>query len=144
VCIVTGDYAMQNVALQMGLRLVAPDGKRIWRTRRWALRCSACFQICKVPPPPASVMPGMDSSFGAKNWPPWATAACASISSTRLLYDWAQKKQIVACILGVSGYPVHACECYAVKRATCMPGHRRLGGCSAVAVATRHCRRWRW
>ena len=48
VCIVTGDYAMQNVALQMGLRLVAPDGKRIWQTRRWALRCSACFQICKV------------------------------------------------------------------------------------------------
>lgn len=47
-CIVTGDYAMQNVALQMGLRLVAPDGKRIWQTRRWALRCSACFQICKV------------------------------------------------------------------------------------------------
>ena len=49
-CIVTGDYAMQNVALQMGLRLVAPDGKRIWQTRRWALRCSACFQICKVRP----------------------------------------------------------------------------------------------
>ena len=48
VCIVTGDYAMQNVALQMGLRLVAPDGKRIWQTRRWALRCTACFQICKV------------------------------------------------------------------------------------------------
>ena len=48
VCLVTGDYAMQNVALQMGLRLVAPDGKRIWQTRRWALRCSACFQICKV------------------------------------------------------------------------------------------------
>lgn len=48
VCIVTGDYAMQNVVLQMGLRLVAPDGKRIWQTRRWALRCSACFQICKV------------------------------------------------------------------------------------------------
>ena len=48
VCIVTGDYAMQNVALQMGLRLVAPDGKRIWQTCRWALRCSACTQICKV------------------------------------------------------------------------------------------------
>ena len=47
-CIVTGDYAMQNVVLQMGLRLVAPDGKRIWQTRRWALRCTACFQICKV------------------------------------------------------------------------------------------------
>lgn len=48
VCIVTADYAMQNVALQMGLRLVAPDGKRIWQTRRWALRCTACFQVCKV------------------------------------------------------------------------------------------------
>ena len=65
-CIVTGDYAMQNVALQMGLRLVAPDGKRIWQTRRWALRCSACFQICKVPPLPASATPWMDRSFGTK------------------------------------------------------------------------------
>ena len=45
---VTADYAMQNVILQMGLRLAAPDGMRITRTRRWALRCTACFQVSKV------------------------------------------------------------------------------------------------
>ena len=45
---VTGDYAMQNVILQMGLRLCAPDGMRITRTRRWALRCTACSQVSKV------------------------------------------------------------------------------------------------
>ena len=45
---VTGDYAIQNVILQMGLRLCAPDGMRITRTRRWALRCTACSQVSKV------------------------------------------------------------------------------------------------
>ena len=45
---VTADYAMQNVILQMGLRLCAPDGMRITRTRRWALRCTACSQVSKV------------------------------------------------------------------------------------------------
>lgn len=48
---VTGDYAMQNVILQMGLRLAAPDGMQIRETRRWALRCSACFQVSQVQSP---------------------------------------------------------------------------------------------
>eukprot|EP00803_Ostreobium_quekettii_P004253 evm.model.scf_468.6 EVM.evm.TU.scf_468.6 scf_468:34546-36975(-) len=43
----TSDYNMQNVLIQMGLRLVAPDGQRITRLVRWALRCSACFTVTK-------------------------------------------------------------------------------------------------
>ena len=43
ISLVTSDFAMQNVALQMGLRVVASDaGSRIREARRWALRCSAC------------------------------------------------------------------------------------------------------
>ncbi len=45
---VTADFAMQNVILQMGLRLASPDGRLIQQTRRWALRCTACFQVSKV------------------------------------------------------------------------------------------------
>ena len=45
---VTADFAMQNVILQMGLRLVAPNGMRIKQLTRWVLRCSACFKITKV------------------------------------------------------------------------------------------------
>ena len=48
VVIVTGDFAMQNVILQMGLCLAAPDGRRIGRLSRWVLRCSACFKVTKV------------------------------------------------------------------------------------------------
>ena len=45
---ITGDFAMQNVLLQMGLKLVSPgDGRRIHSVSRWALRCSACFQVTK-------------------------------------------------------------------------------------------------
>lgn len=48
---VTADFAMQNVILQMGLRLVAPNGMRIKQLSRWVLRCSACFKITKVSTP---------------------------------------------------------------------------------------------
>lgn len=48
---VTADFAMQNVILQMGLRLVAPNGMRIKQLSRWVLRCSACFKITKVSSP---------------------------------------------------------------------------------------------
>ena len=50
VSIVTADFAMQNLILQLGLRLVSPDGRRIRRISRWALRCSACFKVTKVTP----------------------------------------------------------------------------------------------
>lgn len=47
ICSVTADFSMQNVILQMGLRLAAPDGQQISRLSRWVLRCSACSRICK-------------------------------------------------------------------------------------------------
>ena len=37
----------QNVALQMGLRLIAPDGLRITRLQRWVLRCHACGGVTR-------------------------------------------------------------------------------------------------
>jgi len=43
----TGDYAMQNVILQMGLRLTTPDGVRVSELRRWVLRCHACGDVTK-------------------------------------------------------------------------------------------------
>lgn len=42
VAILTADFAMQNVILQMGLKLLTPDGRRIRRLSRWTLRCTAC------------------------------------------------------------------------------------------------------
>jgi RNA-binding protein NOB1 len=49
VAVVTADYAMQNVLLQMGLRLVTRDGQVIRRLSRWALRCGACFAVTREP-----------------------------------------------------------------------------------------------
>lgn len=43
----TGDFAVQNVLLQMGLTLIGTEGKRIQRVKSWVLRCHACFKICK-------------------------------------------------------------------------------------------------
>ncbi|GAB4856874.1 hypothetical protein Ancab_014793 [Ancistrocladus abbreviatus] len=45
VACVTGDYAMQNVILQMGLRLLAPGGMQIRELHRWILKCHACQKI---------------------------------------------------------------------------------------------------
>lgn len=50
VAVSTGDFAMQNVALQMGLNLVSPvDGKYIKQVKSHMLRCHACFHLCPVP-----------------------------------------------------------------------------------------------
>ncbi|KAF3448546.1 hypothetical protein FNV43_RR09259 [Rhamnella rubrinervis] len=45
VACVTGDFAMQNVLLQMGLRLVAPGGMQIRQLHRWILKCHACYTV---------------------------------------------------------------------------------------------------
>ncbi|GAV57932.1 NOB1_Zn_bind domain-containing protein [Cephalotus follicularis] len=45
VACVTGDFAMQNVLLQMGLRLVAPGGIQIRELHRWILKCHACYTM---------------------------------------------------------------------------------------------------
>ncbi|BAT73091.1 uncharacterized protein HKW66_Vig0014350 [Vigna angularis] len=45
VACVTGDFAMQNVLLQMGLRLRAPGGTQIHQLHRWILKCHACYTV---------------------------------------------------------------------------------------------------
>ncbi|KAF9410715.1 Nin1 binding protein [Podila epigama] len=41
----TGDFAMQNVLLQMGLNLLSIDGLRISKVKNWVLRCHACTKV---------------------------------------------------------------------------------------------------
>ena len=43
VACITTDFSMQNVMLQMGLRLLSTDGMIIKRVKQWILRCIACF-----------------------------------------------------------------------------------------------------
>ncbi|PIN10273.1 hypothetical protein CDL12_17141 [Handroanthus impetiginosus] len=45
VACVTSDFAVQNVLLQMGLRLLAPAGMQIRELHRWVLKCHACFKV---------------------------------------------------------------------------------------------------
>lgn len=40
----TGDFAMQNVLMQMGLTALGPDGMQVKQVRTWVLRCHACFK----------------------------------------------------------------------------------------------------
>ncbi|VFQ83502.1 unnamed protein product [Cuscuta campestris] len=42
---ITSDFAMQNVILQMGLRLIAPGGMQIRELQRWVLKCHACYKV---------------------------------------------------------------------------------------------------
>lgn len=45
---ITGDFAMQNVLLQMGLNLLSPHNmQRIRQLKSYVLRCHACFLITK-------------------------------------------------------------------------------------------------
>ncbi|KAK2054760.1 hypothetical protein LY76DRAFT_215030 [Colletotrichum caudatum] len=45
--ILTSDYAMQNVALRIGLNLLSPSMSRITQLKTWVLRCHGCFQVCR-------------------------------------------------------------------------------------------------
>ncbi|KAL5551680.1 hypothetical protein UlMin_001856 [Ulmus minor] len=45
VACITTDFAMQNVLLQMGLRLLAPGGMQIRQLQRWILKCHACYAV---------------------------------------------------------------------------------------------------
>ncbi|QDS68626.1 hypothetical protein FKW77_001454 [Venturia effusa] len=47
VATITGDYAMQNVLLQMNLNLLSPSLDRIRNIRTFVLRCHACFNVVK-------------------------------------------------------------------------------------------------
>jgi RNA-binding protein NOB1 len=47
ICSITSDFAMQNVTLQMGLRLVTLDGRLISQLSRWVLRCTACSSLTR-------------------------------------------------------------------------------------------------
>ena len=42
---ITTDFAMQNIMLQMGLKLLAVDGRIVRRLKQWVLKCDACFFI---------------------------------------------------------------------------------------------------
>ncbi|KAI9103084.1 Nin one binding Zn-ribbon like-domain-containing protein [Phlyctochytrium arcticum] len=47
VACITADFAMQNVLIQMGLRLVSLDGMAITQLRNYVLRCHACYKVTK-------------------------------------------------------------------------------------------------
>jgi len=49
VAIMTTDFAMQNVSIQMGMPILAMDGMIIKQTRKWVLECYACKNICNIP-----------------------------------------------------------------------------------------------
>ncbi|KAG7926182.1 hypothetical protein KL925_003944 [Ogataea polymorpha] len=50
VALATGDFAVQNVSLQMGLNLMnAMSGLQIQRVRNYMLRCHACFTMIPIP-----------------------------------------------------------------------------------------------
>lgn len=44
VACLTGDFAMQNVLLQMGLNVLGSGGKKVKEVRTWILRCHSCFK----------------------------------------------------------------------------------------------------
>ncbi|ESO03424.1 hypothetical protein HELRODRAFT_192032 [Helobdella robusta] len=47
VACLTTDFAMQNVLIQMGLRVLSVDGLLIKQTKNYVLRCHACLKITK-------------------------------------------------------------------------------------------------
>ena len=47
VALLTSDFAMQNVALQMNLGILSPQFSRIRQLKTWVLRCHGCFKVTR-------------------------------------------------------------------------------------------------
>lgn len=47
VAVLTSDFAMQNVIIQMNLNLLSPSMYRVKNVKTHVLRCHACFNVCK-------------------------------------------------------------------------------------------------
>lgn len=45
VACVTTDFSMQNVLIQMNLKVLSVDGLLVRHAKTWVLRCSACFKV---------------------------------------------------------------------------------------------------
>ena len=43
----TGDFGIQNVLLQMGLKLLTPEGVRIRHLSTFGLKCASCFKVIR-------------------------------------------------------------------------------------------------
>ncbi|KAL8288894.1 hypothetical protein RB597_000804 [Gaeumannomyces tritici] len=46
-CILTSDFAMQNVAMRINLNVVSPTLARITQLKSWVLRCHGCFAVTR-------------------------------------------------------------------------------------------------
>jgi hypothetical protein len=44
--VVTADFAMQNVLLQMGIQVVGTGGRMVRGVKTFVLKCHSCFKIC--------------------------------------------------------------------------------------------------
>jgi len=44
---ISGDYAVQNTALFLGLAVCGLSGRRVAHRRTWSLRCTACLELCR-------------------------------------------------------------------------------------------------
>lgn len=47
VSLVTFDFAIQNVAIQMGIKIMNPTGLEIKFLKKWVKKCKSCFEICE-------------------------------------------------------------------------------------------------
>lgn len=45
VACITADFPMQNVLLQIGLRVISPNGLQVQQLHRWVLKCEACRNV---------------------------------------------------------------------------------------------------
>lgn len=45
--IISGDFAVQNTALSLGIPVCGLSGRRVAHRRTWALRCTACMELCR-------------------------------------------------------------------------------------------------
>eukprot|EP00466_Bigelowiella_natans_P017257 jgi/Bigna1/90575/estExt_fgenesh1_pg.C_730090 len=82
---ITTDFTMQNVILQMGLRLTSVDGRRIRSVRRWQLQCYSCY---------ANIVDDLSRQFCHNCGNPTLARVSVSVDDKGVVRYWRSKREI--------------------------------------------------
>ena len=79
--VVTADFAMQNVLLQIGIQVVGTGGRMVRGVKTFVLKCHSCFKMCMDSTREFCPHCGNHTMMKVRRGPPWRSCSCVAFAS---------------------------------------------------------------
>ncbi len=79
--VVTADFAMQNVLLQIGIQVVGTGGRMVRGVKTFVLKCHSCFKICMDSTREFCPHCGNHTMMKVRRGPRWRRCSCIAFAS---------------------------------------------------------------